>query len=124
MAPIRDTTRSDILRLLAGKSPERDLPARIFIKNTPVAELKFQDGGFVLFELWLNDQRAKEGFEVATREGRGFRPESYWAYYEARRLIFTTQRLGVLRAALRLMPWPPRPGLRNGLARGFGAIFG
>ena len=124
MAPIRDTTRADILRILRGSAPEAELPLTIFHQNAPVARIQQEGGIWVMRELSLNEQRAKEGFEAAEREGRGFRSENTWAFYEPARAILSARRVAALRVALRLMPWPPRPGLGNGPARGIAAILG
>lgn len=116
MAPIRDTTRADLLRALdAGQA------LRVFWRNTPVAELRRDGDAWVLDTLVLNEARARTAFEAAADTGRGFRGEAYWPYYEPARRILSGRGL---RIAARLMPWPPRPGPRNVLARLAGAVFG
>lgn len=124
MAPIKDTTRADLLRILKHADARTARTVRIFWGNTPVARLQLADGRWRLDELKVDERAVREGFEEAQREGRGFRPENTWAYYGPGRVILTARRVGALRAAVRVMPWPPRPGPLNGLAWGLCAILG
>jgi len=122
MAPIKDTSRADLLRLLSQSRPEESLPYRIYYKNNPVAELRRESPGFVLYELKLNSRRAAEAFEEAMRQKRSFLPENYWQYYQPGRIILSARTLPSLLSCTRLLPWPPRPGLRNLAARLLSAI--
>jgi hypothetical protein len=118
LAPIRDTTRAEVLDLLASENPERGLPVRIFWNNAPLAELRCENGAWVIRELKLNQQRAQAGFDKATAQDRGFFPESTWAFYEPGRMVLQARSPTSLRRAVGQIAWPPRPGLHNILARG------
>jgi len=115
MAPIRDTTRDDVLRALAAA--EDGWSMRVFRDNTPVALVASEGGAWFIAALALDRRAVKAAEAAAAARGEGFRPEHMWACYAPGRRIIAARSRTALGAAIRLMPWPPRAGPLNLPAR-------
>jgi hypothetical protein len=120
MAPIRDTTRAELLAaIVAGK-----WPFCVSCQNAPFARLEQAGGRWALRRLRLDGERARQASEEALAAGRGFRSENTWPFYEPAETIYSANSPESLARAVRLGSWPPRrAGLRWLLAKVAG-VFG